>query len=412
MAPLQLRDHLRTGDLVVLEQGVGEPTALVATLVEQAPAIAGTEVFVGLSYTGLLSEAAAQDLTLSSFGAMASLAPLAAAGLLGVIPCHYADVSRVLSARAGENMVVMIQVSPADADGNHSLGVALDYTHELLGPARVVLAEINDQMPVTNGPKVHSSRFAATVRSSRPLPVISEPKASDLHRGIAATAVELVPAGATIQLGIGAVPSVVGGYLASQRDLRVHSALVGDWLLALAKGGALRDEPGAVTVGGAAGSAELYQYLAESGAAFVPIPQLSPPDVLARIDRLVAMNSALQVDLTGQVNAEVAGDRYLGGIGGQVDFLRGAQLSPGGRSIIMLPATAARGTLSRIVPTLDQGVVTTGRSGVDYVVTEYGLADLRGRTLAERRAALIAIAAPEHRDRLADASGVRAGAGI
>jgi acyl-CoA hydrolase len=190
--------------------------------------------------------------------------------------------------------------------------------------------------------------------------------------------------------------------LSERRDLRVHSALVGDWLLDLARAGALSDEPGSVVIGGAAGSAELYDYLTSSGAVFKPIPELSPPDVLAGVDRLVAMNSALQVDLTGQVNAEVAGSRYLGGIGGQADFLRGAQLSPGGRSIVMLPATAVRGTMSRIVRHLDQGVVTTPRSGVDHVITEFGVADLRGKSLNERAEALIAIAAPEYRRALSE----------
>jgi acyl-CoA hydrolase len=399
---LRPADHLRPGDLVVVEQGVGEPTTLVERVVEQCDSLPPIEVFFGLSYSGLATESAARTLKVCSFGAMATLAPLASAGLLEVIPCHYADVSRVLAVRGADRLVVMIQVSPADADGYHSLGVAVDYTHELLDGARLVLAEVNDQMPVTTGPKVHGSRFAAVEYSSRPVHVVPAPAAGDLHRRIAKTAAGLVPSGAALQLGIGAVPSAVGGLLAERRGLRVHSALVGDWLLDLARAGALSGEPGSVVIGGAAGSRELYDYLASSGAVFKPVPELSPPDVLAGVDRLVAMNSALQVDLTGQVNAEVAGPRYLGGIGGQVDFLRGAQLSPGGRSIVMLPATAVRGTKSRIVRELDQGVVTTPRSCVDFIITEYGLADLRGKNLSERAEAMIAIAAPEHRDVLAD----------
>jgi acyl-CoA hydrolase len=399
---LRLADYLRAGDLIVLEQGVGEPTALVEMLVEQSASLSGTELFVGLSYTGLLTEEAARRLRCFSFGAMATLAPLAAAGLVSVIPCHYADVSRVLAVRGADRLVVMIQVSPPDSDGYHSLGVAVDYTHDLLDDARLVIAQQNDQMPVTSGPRVHASKLGAIVRCSRPLPVVPVPAISDLHRSIAATAAELVPPGAAIQLGIGAVPSAVGALLTEQRGLRVHSALVGDWLLDLARAGALSQTPGSVVVGAAAGSPALYDYMSASGAVFKPIPQLSGPDVLARIDRLVAMNSALQVDLTGQINAEVTGHRYLGGVGGQVDFLRGAQLSAGGRSIVMLPATAVRGTRSRIVSRLDQGVVTTSRAGVDFVVTEFGLADLRGKSLAERARALIAIAAPDHRQALTD----------
>ncbi|HVW42140.1 MAG TPA: acetyl-CoA hydrolase/transferase C-terminal domain-containing protein [Amycolatopsis sp.] len=396
-----LAGHLRPGDLVVVEQGVGEPAALVERLVAESDALTGIEIFFGLSYTGLATESLARKVRLSSFGAMAALAPLAPAGLLEIVPCHYADVSRMLRVRGGDALVVLIQVSPADADGYHSLGVAVDYSCDLLDQARVVIAEVNDRMPVTSAPKVHGSRFAATVHTSRPVHTVPTPSAGDLHRRIAETAAELVPSGAALQLGIGAVPSVVGGLLADRRDLRVHSALVGDWLLELARAGALSDEPGSVVVGGAAGSRELYEYLASSGAEFRPVAELSPPGVLAGVDRLVAMNSALQVDLTGQVNAEVAGTRYLGGIGGQLDFLRGAQLSRDGRSIVMLPATAVRGTKSRIVRELDQGTVTTPRSCVDFIITEYGCADLRGKALTERAEALIAIAAPEHRDALA-----------
>jgi acyl-CoA hydrolase len=402
---LKICDYLRADDLVVVEQGVGEPSELVSLLVEQRESLPGTEVFIGLSYAGLLTAEAAKSLRVVSFGAMASLAQLAAAGLLGVIPCAYADVSRVLEARAAGRLAVLIQVSPAGADGCHSLGVGLDYTHELLASARVVIAEINDQMPPTTGPRIPGSLFTAAVRTSRPLPEVPTPAASELHRSIAASAAEIVPERATLQLGIGAVPSVVGGLLAQRRDLRVHSALVGDWLLELSDHGALSQEPGAVVVSGAAGSRRLYEYLATGDVTFEPIPRLSPPDVIANIPRFVAMNSALQVDLSGQVNAELVGDRYLGGIGGQPDFLRGAQLSPGGRSIIMLPATAAHGTKSRIVTHLDQGVVTTARSGVDFIVTEFGIADLRGKTLQERAKALIAVAAPEHRDALAEARG-------
>jgi acyl-CoA hydrolase len=402
-AALRLSDYLRPDDLVVVEQGVGEPCELVRLMIEQRESLPGTEVFIGLSYAGLLTAEVARTLRVVSFGAMASLAPLAASKLLGVIPCAYADVSRVLEARAAGRVAVLIQVSPADEDGCHSLGVSVDYTHELLASARVVIAEVNDQMPLTSGPRIPGKLFTAAVHTSRALPEVPTPDASDLHRTIAASVAEIVPERATLQLGIGAVPSVVGGLLAQRRELRVHSALVGDWLLELAEAGALSRQPGSVVISGAAGSRRLYDYLAREDVVFEPIPRLSTPDVLAGIPRFVAMNSALQVDLSGQVNAELAGDRYLGGIGGQPDFLRGAQLSPGGRSIIVLPATAARGTKSRIVCALDHGVVTTARSGVDFVVTEFGVADLRGKTLEERAKALIAVAAPEHRRPLAEA---------
>jgi acyl-CoA hydrolase len=393
-------DVLRPGDLVVVGQGVGEPTALLDQLVAAGPSLPDIEVFVGLSHSRVLSHPAARALSLVSFGAMGPLAPLAADGHVSVVPSNFVDLPRVLPLRAPGRLVVLVQVSPPDRDGQHSLGVAVDYTYELVPQARAVVAEVNDQMPVTSGPRLHGSAFAAVVPTSRALPEVPAPTVTDVHRQIAAHVVPLVPDGATIQLGIGAVPSVVGEALACRRALRVRSTLVGEWLLDLAKAGALRDEPGAVVICEAAGSPALYAHVAGSAVQVRPVRELNRPDELARIERFVAMNSALQVDLTGQVNAEEVESGYVGGIGGQPDFLRAAQRSPDGRSIVMLPATAARGRQSRIVPRLHGGTVTTARSGVDFVVTEFGVADLRGKTLAERAAALIAVAAPHHRDGL------------
>ncbi|WP_091539480.1 acetyl-CoA hydrolase/transferase family protein [Modestobacter sp. DSM 44400] len=395
-----MTDVLRPGDLVVVAQGVGEPTPLLEQLVRAGGSLRDTEVFVGLSHSAALTEDAARSLSLVSFGGMGPLARLAATNTVSIIPCHFADVPRLLALRAPGRLVVLMQVSPPNDDGFHSLGMAVDYTYELVGQARAVIAEVNEQLPVTSAPCLHASAFAATVRTSRPLPVIPPANVSEVHRQIAAHVVKLVPDGATIQLGIGAVPSVVGAALTRRRDLRVHSTLVGDWLLGLAEAGALSTEPGSVRISEAAGSAALYEYVTRSAVLVRPVRELNSPDVLGRLEGFVAMNSALQVDLSGQVNAEEIESGYVGGIGGQPEFLRAAQRSVGGRSIVMLPATAARGRQSRIVRRLHQGTVTTLRSGVDFVVTEFGVADLRGTSLDERPEALIAVAAPHHRDAL------------
>lgn len=395
---------LRPGDLVVVGQGVGEPTPLLEQLVRAGRSLRDTEVFVGLSHSRVLTDGAAGSLSLVSFGAMGPLAKYAAANAVSIIPCHFFDVARVLPFRAPGRLVVLIQVSPPGSDGYHSVGMGADYTYELVRHARAVVAEINQCMPVTSGPRLHSSAFDAVVRTSRPLPVVPAPATRDAHRQIAAHVVQLVPDGATIQLGIGAVPSVVGAALEGRRDLRVHSPLAGDWLLGLAKAGALRAEPGSVVISEAAGSQALYDFVAESAVHIRPVRELSRPDVLAGLGSLVAMNSALQVDLSGQVNAEEIESGYIGGIGGQPEFLRAAQRSKGGLSIIMLQATAVRGQQSRIVRRLHHGTVTTLRSCVDFAVTEFGVADLRGKSLDERAEALIAVAAPQFRDPLRAAS--------
>ncbi len=395
-----ITDVLRPGDLVVVAQGAGEPTPLLEHLVRRGHAVPDLEVFVGLSHSDVLRQPAARELALVSFGAMGPLGRLAAEGAVAVIPCNFSDIPRLLELRAPDRIVVVLQVSSADADGFHSLGFAVDYTYELAGRARAVVAEVNDQLPVTSAPRLHGSQFAAVVPTSRAVPEIKNGTPDDVHRRIASQVASLADDGATLQLGVGTLPSVVASELCRNRELRVRSTLVGSWLWDLAAAGALCNDPGSVVISEAAGSQALYDFVAGSAVEIRAVSDLTRPEDLAAIEGFVAMNSALQVDLSGQVNAEELATGYVGGIGGQPEFLRAAQRSPGGRSIVMLPATALGGRESRIVRRLHAGAVTTPRSGVDFVVTEYGIADLRGRTLAERAAALVAVAAPEHREAL------------
>jgi acetyl-CoA hydrolase len=220
---------------------------------------------------------------------------------------------------------------------------------------------------------------------------------------------ELIPSGATIQLGFGGTANAIGRQLRERRDLRVHSALVGDWLLALDTAGALArapDEHGpAVITGAALGSAALYDFVARSELVeFRRIGDVQRPEVLVRRRGLRAVNSAIEVDLAGQTNAETAGGRRIAALGGHTDFLRGAQAAADGLGIVALPATAADGSRSRIVPQLDAGWTSTQQSCVDVVVTEHGQATIRGSTLAGRAADLTAIAAPRFRDGLSVAA--------
>ncbi|HZZ48113.1 MAG TPA: acetyl-CoA hydrolase/transferase C-terminal domain-containing protein [Pseudonocardia sp.] len=381
---------IRPGDLVVVAQGVGEPTPLLVDLLAAAPA--GVEVFVGLSHSDALTRPT--TLPLISFGAMGPLSKPPNRGRVAVIPAHFDDLARVLPHR-GRELVVLIQVTEPDADGCHSLGMAVDHTYELMGSARAVVAEVNAQLPVTSAPRVSGSALDAVVASSRPLPVIPAPRVDERHRQIAEHVVELIPDGATLQLGIGAVPSAIGRGLVGRRGLRVRSTLVGDWLLDLASAGALHAGPDAVIISEAAGSPELYKHVAGSDVSVRPVRVVAGPVAAGTVEQFVAVNSALQVDVTGQVNAEELPGGFVGAIGGQAEYLRAAQRSPGGRSILALPALAGKG--SRIVARLDPPTVTTARSHVDFIVTEHGVADLRGRSVSERAESLIAIAAPEHR---------------
>ncbi|MDQ4116584.1 MAG: acetyl-CoA transferase [Actinomycetota bacterium] len=375
---------VRPGDLVVVAQGVGEPTPLLTRLLEAAPD--GVEVFVGLSHSDALT--GPSRLPLVSFGALGPLGTPPHRGRVEIVPAHFDDLARVLPHR-GRDLVVLLQVAEPDQGGGHSLGMAVDHTYELLGRARAVVAEVNAQLPVTSAPRLPRSAFDACVPSSRPLPVVAAPEIDDAQRRVAERVAALVPDGATLQLGLGALATAIGGALGGHRDLAVRSTLAGDWLLELVRAGALLPERAVICE--AAGSAELYKLVTASDIAIRPVPDVAHVDV----ERFVAVNSALQVDLSGQVNAEELPAGHLGAIGGQAEYLRAAQRSPGGCAVVALPATAGRH--SRIVPRLDPATVTTARSGVDVVVTEHGHADLRGRGLRERAESLIAVAAPEHR---------------
>jgi acyl-CoA hydrolase len=376
---------LRPGDLVVVAQGVGEPTPLLEQLLSAAPP--DIEVFVGLSHSTALD--APCRMPLLSFGAMGPLGRPPLRGTVGVLPANFDDLPRVLVER-GRPLVLLVQVGP-EIDGTHTLGMSVDYTHALLDRARLVVAEVNDELPQTSAPRVPATALHARVPTSRALPVLVRAELTDVQRRIGKSVAALVPDGATVQLGIGALANAVGESLSGHRDLRVRSTLAGDWLLELATAGAVR--PQDVVISEACGSAELYEFVVRAGIALRPVPEVAGP--AADTDRFVAVNSALQVDLTGQVNAEEVPAGYVGGIGGQAEYLRAAQRSAGGCAVVALPATAGRH--SRIVPGLTRGTVTTPRSAVDVVVTEHGVADLRGRSLAERTELLICVAAPEHR---------------
>jgi acyl-CoA hydrolase len=391
---------LRPGDLVVVAQGTGEPTTLLEHLVAEAENLRDVEIFVGLSHTDVLRDERARMLSLLSFGAMGPLSALAAADRLSIIPCTFVDVPRLLTHRAPDRLVIAMSVGPASQSGTHSLGLSVDYTFDLLGVARAVVAEVNEQIPSTTAPSVPSTSITASIATSRGLPAPKRVATNDVHLAIAGHVATLVRDGSTIQLGVGAVPTVVGTALASLQRLRVRSTLVGDWLVGLSEAGALSGEPGSVVISEAAGSARLHRYAAGSDVLIRSVAEVTRADILAATDQFVSMNSALQVDLSGQVNAEELSERYVGGVGGQPDFLRAAQRSAQGRSIVMLPATTSDREASRIVARLHGDTVTTPRSGVDFVVTEHGVADLRGRSLAERARALISIAAPQHQPQL------------
>ncbi|MGB7145547.1 acetyl-CoA hydrolase/transferase family protein [Mycobacterium sp.] len=400
---INLGDYVTAGAGVWWGQAAAEPRPLVDALIEQTDQIGPLRVFTGLSWNDQLAVSMPDALSMVSYGGLGELRELSKSGRLEVVPCHYSALPRMFAERRLPCDVGLVQVSPPDADGMCSLGVGVDYVADAIPHTPTLIAEINAQMPATLGTTpIPLDRFAATIATDRALPedVLRAPSEAD--RVIAARIAELIDDGDTVQLGVGSLGSAVLDALVCHQDLGIHTGMITDGLLRLIdKGvvtGKLKEiDTGLAVVGTALGSAELYKRAGELPVRFLPTSYTHAPQVLSQLRSLVSVNFAVEVDLTGQVGAEVSHGVYIGAVGGQVDFGRAAALT-GKRSIIALRATS-RGT-STIKPALDGGVVTTTRSDVDTVVTEYGVAHLRGCSLAERGRRLSAIAAPEFRDQL------------
>jgi acyl-CoA hydrolase len=400
---INLGDYVTAGAGVWWGQAAAEPRPLVDALIEQTDQIGPLRVFTGLSWNDQLAVSMPDALSMVSYGGLGELRELSKSGRLEVVPCHYSALPRMFAERRLPCDVGLVQVSPPDADGMCSLGVGVDYVADAIPHTPTLIAEINAQMPATLGTMpIPLDRFAATIATDRALPedVLRAPSEAD--RVIAARIAELIDDGDTVQLGVGSLGSAVLDALDCHQDLGIHTGMITDGLLRLIdKGvvtGKLKEiDTGLAVVGTALGSAELYKRAGDLPVRFLPTSYTHAPQVLSQLRSLVSVNFAVEVDLTGQVGAEVSHGVYIGAVGGQVDFGRAAALT-GKRSIIALRATS-RGT-STIKPALDGGVVTTTRSDVDTVVTEYGVAHLRGCSLAERGRRLSAIAAPEFRDQL------------
>ena len=403
---LDLARFLRHGDGIVMGQACGEPTTLVEALIEQGGGIGGLSAFIATSFSGLFTPATAGSFALSSMGAIGALRAMAKEHRLGVIPCHVSQVGPMIGAGIIGCDAAFVQVSPPDADGNHSFGLISDHVRAAVAKARVVIAEVNEQVPYTPGEMLHASEIDCAVRVSRRPVEVPPARITATDEAIARHAAAYIEDGSVLQTGVGAVPDALLRLLHDRWDLGVHSGMLGDGLVELVEAGVVtnarkRIDRGVSINGALIGTKRLYEFADRNPRIRMCATSYThDPAVLARVDRLVTINSAMEVDLTGQVNAEQSGAAYLGGTGGQVDFVRAGARSPGGHAIIALPATAKGGTVSRITARLT-GPVTTARSDVDVIVTEFGAAELKGRPLAERAHRLVAIAHPDFQEDLA-----------
>ncbi|GAA4810737.1 acetyl-CoA hydrolase/transferase family protein [Streptomyces ziwulingensis] len=406
---LDLGRFLRPGDSIVVGQACGEPTTLVTALVEQGRDIGGLSVFIATSFSGLFTPAATESFALTSMGAIGALRAVAKEHRLGVIPCHVSQVGPLIEAGTIGCDVAFVQVSPPDAAGNHSFGLVSDHVRAAVTAARVVVAEVNEQVPFTRGELLAADRVDHAVHVSCPPVRVAPGPGRATDEAIARHAADYIEDGAVLQTGVGGAADAVLRLLRDRRDLGVHSGMVGDGIVELVEAGAVTNarkpiDRGVSVTGALIGTERLREFAHHNpGLRMCPTSYTHDAAVLARLDRLVTVNSAVEVDLTGQVNAEQSGAAYLGGTGGQADFVRAGARSPGGHALIALPATAAGGTVSRITAGL-RGPVTTSRSDVDVIVTEFGAAELKGRSLPERARRMVAVAHPRFREELARAA--------
>lgn len=321
------------------------------------------------------------------------------------VPNFFFELDRLI-AEHGSVDTFVTTVSPMDAEGNFSLGTNSDYSCLLSRRCHRIVVEVNRFMPRVCGPaQIHVSEVAAIVENHTPLEQFPPPLPKELDPAVARNVVELIPDGATLQMGIGSLPGMVCRFLDGHRDLGIHTELLTPPMAGLMESGVVNNrlkklDTGKTVFTFALGDSRMYQFMHEHpGIEGRPVSYVNDPRIIAQQDRFVSINSTLEIDLTGQCNSEYLGGNHYSGAGGQVDFVRGAFASRGGKSVMVLHSSAADATVSRIVPRL-QGPVTTSRMDVHWVVTEHGAVCLKGKSEWERAQALISVAAPQFRDEL------------
>mgnify|MGYP003631335578 FL=1 len=401
--------HIKSGMKVFVHGAAATPTPLLNALCRRPDLenvnlyhlhLAGSISFVDLAnQSGLFS--------ISLFTGPAMRKPIQE-GRADFMPIFLSDIPGLFTSGRVQLDVALVQLSPPDRQGFCTLGTSVDTAKPAADSARMVIAEINEQMPRTHGNTVvRFDEITAFIHTDRPLIEHSETPEQEAEGRIGEIIAELVEDGSTLQMGIGAIPGAVLSRLHDKRDLGIHTEMFSDRVIDLVDEGVINNRlkkihPNRITTSFVSGTKRLFDFVHDSPIVeFHPCDQTNDTALIRKNDKVVAINSALEIDLTGQVCADSLGHHIYSGIGGQMDFIRAAALSKGGKPIIAMPSTAAGGTLSRIVVELKPGAgVVTTRGHVHWVVTEYGAVNLHGMTLRERGQALISIAHPDFRNEL------------
>jgi acyl-CoA hydrolase len=399
-------DHLRPGSNVIVPLANGEPVAVLDAVDAAAAAGRLERVRVhqmhALHDRAYLGGAYGDALRHVSYFLSHVTRPHFHNGTVDLVPCHFSELPMLL--RRLDDSIVLAACSPPDRHGYVSLGTNADYVAPFIGRVPF-LVEVNPQMPRTFGRNgLHLSQVIGWCEHERALVEVLPVEPDDVDRRIAAAVAERIPDGACIQAGIGSIPNQVLASLTGHRDLGIHTELLSDGVVELVERGVATGvrkvtRPGKVVTTFALGTRRLYDFLdANTAVELQPVDWVNDPRVIAQEPSFVSVNATTEVDFLGQAASETIGGRYWSGSGGQADFARGAMYSPGGQGFLVLRSTAAHGTISRIVPRLREGsAVTTLKNTVDKVVTEHGVAELRGRTIRERTRSLISIADPRFR---------------
>lgn len=401
---------VQSGMRVYIQPGCAEPETLVEALMQRGPHVEDVEIvhMMTMGTAPYVAPEMAGHFRHNAVFIGGNVRDAINDGRADYTPIYLSEIEELFESGAMPLDVALIQVSPPDSHGFCSFGVGVDTTLTAANLARYVVAQVNDQMPRTYGDSfIHVNDIDVVVEHSRPLCEMKKVEITEMHTSIARNVAGLIEDGSVLQTGIGGIPDAVLSFLMDRKDLGIHSELVSDGVIPLIEAGVITGarknfKPRKVIVGFILGTKKIFEFVDNN-----PIIEMHPTQytnnvgLIARNDNMVAINSALQVDLTGQVCSDSIGNQFYSGIGGQVDFLRGASHSKGGKPIIAISSTAKGGNISRIVPMLSPGAgVVTSRGLVRYVVTEFGVAFLHGKSIRERAKALIEIAHPKFREEL------------
>lgn len=401
-------DLVRDGDRIIVPTAAGEPPGLLRALSDRRRDFRGVSVSQILpmgAYDYFDRETAGNVVHMGYFLGGGSRAG-AQQGWIDTMASNFSELPQLIRRGLTPADVVFSLASPMDAHGYFALSLGTDYTMAAVAKARAVVLEVNSHVPFAHGRcHVHISQVAALIESEEALREVGLPAIGPVQQAIGGYVAERIEDGSTLQIGYGAIPDAVVMQLGDKRDLGIHTEMMGDGLLSLIESGVVTNRrktylPGRSVATFALGSGKLYRYLNRNpGMEMHPVDFTNTPWLAGQNEKLISINATMQIDLFGQCGSETLGAMPYSGTGGQSDFVRAANLSEGGKSFIVLPSTAKGDTISRIVPVLDPGtLVTTSKNDISAVVTEYGVAELRGKPMRERAAALIAIAHPDFRD--------------